>query len=110
MFLSYQTFDGADVADLLINLLPVTREAGINGRETKGFSAHSNPVKLPDQTAVEDLEMLLATGRVKDALEHAVQAGLWGHAFMLGSLMGHKYLGIVQTKYVFLVKCWFLDT
>ena len=60
---------------------------------------------MPDQSAVEDLEMLLATGRVKDALEHAVQAGLWGHAFMLGSLMGHKYLGTVQTKYVVVDVC-----
>ena len=98
---NFQTFDGADIADLLINLLPVCREQG--GRETKGFSVHSNPVKMPDQSAVEDLEMLLATGRVKDALEHSVQAGLWGHAFMLGSLMGHKYLGTVQTKYVVVV-------
>ena len=77
-----------------------------DGRETKGFSQHSNPVKMPDQSAVEDLEMLLATGRVKDALEHAVQAGLWGHAFMLGSLMGHKYLGTVQTKYVVVDVCF----
>ena len=53
---------------------------------------------MPDESAIEELQMLLATGRPKDALDHAIQASLWGHAFMLASLMGHKYLGAVQSK------------
>jgi len=94
---SFQTFDGSDVADLLINLLPTVRNH--HNRETKGLNSLTNPLKTPDENATEDLQMFMATGRVKDGLDHAIQTGLWGHAFMMASLMGPKYLGAVQTKY-----------
>ena len=81
---------------MLINLLPTVHDQ--HGRETKGFSNLCNAIQVPDNTALEEFQMLSATGRMKDALDHAMHAGLWGHAFMLGTLMGHKYLGSVQTK------------
>ena len=96
IFCFFQTYDGSDIADMLIGLLPSLTTK--SGKEMKGFSALANPVETPDEEAVEELQILMATGRVKDGLDHAVQAKLWGHAFMLGSVMGPKYLGAVQTK------------
>lgn len=96
------TFDGSDVADMLINLLPTTQSS--DGRDYKGFSTLCNPQHVPNGNAVEEMQLLLATGRAKDGLDHAIQSGLWGHAFMLGSLMGHKYLGAVQNKFSATIK------
>lgn len=81
---------------MLIGLLPSVEVK--NGREMKGFSVLCNSVVSPHEDAMEELQMLMATGRVKDGLDHAIQTRLWGHAFMLGSLMGPKFLGMVQTK------------
>lgn len=81
---------------MLINLLPSIDIK--NGKENKGFSSLCNPVDVPQEDAMEELQMLMATGRVKDGLDHSIQTRMWGHAFMLASLMGSKYLDMVQMK------------
>ena len=40
----------------------------------------------------------MSTGRTKDGLDHAISSRLWGHAFMLGTVMGEKWMPYVQAK------------
>ncbi|XP_057289952.1 uncharacterized protein LOC130612627 isoform X2 [Hydractinia symbiolongicarpus] len=91
------TFDGSDVAELLISLLP---SVDMQGKESKQLSMLAHPPQNLEQENVEDFYMYLSTGRAKDGLEIAIHSGMWGHAFMLAAALGEKVLHHVQDRFM----------
>jgi hypothetical protein len=90
------TFDGSDVSDLLIGLLQKVSGVSEPGRLLSSLSTSRPP---PTEEVVEEFHNFMSTGRIKDGLDHAISSKLWGHAFMIGGIMGEKWLSYVQTKY-----------
>ena len=92
----FQTFDGSDVAELLLSLLPTCADS--EGNETKNLVSLTNPQPVLPEKVHEEFQLYVVSGRLKDALEHSLRHKDWGNAFMLAHTMGHKYVAVTQSR------------
>ncbi|XP_012566805.2 uncharacterized protein LOC100197480 isoform X1 [Hydra vulgaris] len=90
------TFDGSDIADMLCSLISKTEVDGVK----KSPLVHSYTPRVISEKNLEDYHQYMTTGQVRDGLEHTIRYEMWGHAFMLATSLGGRYLQLVQSRFM----------
>ena len=82
---------------MLCALLP---NIEVDGVRSRSLSMLSHSPKVVSDKTLEEYHHYMGTGQIRDGLEHSIKYEMWGHAFMLATSLGGRYLHHVQSRFM----------